>query len=146
MNAQTTTQSTSHPTHIDSKYERLLRRALRANAGFSGISGIIALFGANFLSSFIGISEPMVFRVLGVGLILYAADLLWVASREKINPALGITAVILDVVWVIGSIILVFGSFIPLTTAGKWTILLLAEVVSIFAIVQGYALWKIKRE
>jgi len=148
MNAQSTSQiqTPSQTAYIDTKYERLLRRAMRANAGFSGVSGLISLLGANTLVAFTGIPEAIVFRVLGVVLILYAVDLFWITSREKVNVWFGITAVFLDIAWVIGSIILLLGNFIPLTTAGKWTILLLAEVVSIFALVQGFAVWKIRQD
>ncbi len=147
MNVQSTSQAQTSPqaAHIDTKHERLLRRALRANAGFSGISGLVSLLGATALAAFTGIPEATVFRVLGVVLILYAADLFWITSREKISVGFGITAVTLDILWVIASAILLLGNFIPLTIAGKWTILLLAEVVSIFALVQGFAIWKIRQ-
>ena len=147
MNVQSAsqTQTPPHAAHIDTKYERLLRRTLRTNAGFSGISGLIGLLGADALAAFTGIPEATVFRVLGVALILFAADLFWVASREKVNLEFGITAVILDIVWVVGSVILLLGGFLPLTLAGKWIVLLLSEVVSIFAIIQGYAIWKIRQ-
>lgn len=139
-------QTANHPTQVDTKHERLLRRALRANAGFSGISGLISLLAANALTELTSIPDTLVFLVLGVMLLIYAADLFWITSREKINIAFGITAVVLDVIWVIGSVVLLLGNFLPLTTAGKWSILILAEVVSIFALVQGYALWKIRHQ
>jgi hypothetical protein len=147
MNVQSTSQvqTSSQTVHTDTKHERLLRRAMRANAGFSGISGLVSLLGATVLATFTGIPLVTVFRVLGVVLILYALDLFWITSREKINVGFGITAVILDIAWVIASAILLLGDFIPLTIAGKWVILLLAEVVSIFAFVQGYAVWKIRQ-
>ena len=145
MNIQSTSQTTQQPIHVDTKHERLLRRAMRANAGFSGISGLISFLAADALVTFTGIPNALVFRVLGVILVLYAADLFWVTSREKVNIWFGITAVILDIAWVISSVVLLLGNFVPFTTAGKWTVLLLAEVVSIFALVQGYAVWKIRQ-
>lgn len=148
MNVQSTSQtkSTIQTAHVDTKYERLLRRAMRANAGFSGLSGVISFFGASALVEFTGIPDALVFQVMGVILVLYAADLFWIASREKIHVGFGITAVVLDVIWVVASIILLLGNFLPLTTVGKWTVLLLAEVVSLFAIVQGFAVWKIRQD
>jgi hypothetical protein len=147
MNVQSASQNqtTNRTVPVDSKYERLLRRAMQANGGFSGISGLVSLLAANGLAAFTGIPEATVFRVLGVLLLLYAVDLFWITSREKIHPGFGITAVILDIAWVISSAILLTSNLVPLTTAGKWTILLLAEVVSIFALVQGYAIWKIRK-
>jgi hypothetical protein len=147
MNVQSTsqTQTSRQVPHVDTKHERLLRRAMRANGGFSGISGLVCLLAADALVSFTGIPETFVFRILGVILLIFAADLFWVTSREKVNIWFGITAVILDIAWVIGSVILLMSNFLPLTIAGKWSILLLAEAVSIFALVQGYAVWKIRQ-
>jgi hypothetical protein len=50
------------------------------------------------------------------------------------------TGVVLDILWVLGSIILLFGGSLPLTLAGKWTIALLAEAVATFAILQTIGL------
>lgn len=147
MNVPSTSQTSSHETaYVDNKHERLLRRVLRANAGFSGLSGLVSLLGANVLTTFTGISNALVFQVLGVILLLYAADLFWITFRDRINPWFGITAVVLDIIWVAGSAIFLLGDFIPLTAAGKWSILLIAEIVSIFAMIQGYAVWKMQQD
>jgi hypothetical protein len=38
----------------------------------------------------------------------------------------------LDVLWVIGSLILVFTDLVPLTAAGKWTVAITADIVTVF--------------
>jgi len=63
----------------------LLRNALRGNALFSGLSGVVFIFAAQSLVTFTGVEEPLVFIVLGVVLILLALDLIWIASRESID-------------------------------------------------------------
>ncbi len=148
MNIQSSSKVSTPPqtTPIDSKHERLLRRVLRADAGFSGISGLVCLVGASALTTFTGIPNSTVFQVLGVVLILLSVDFFWISYREQINPWFGITAVLLNIAWIIGSGVLLFGNFLPLTTAGKWSILLIAEIASIFALVQGYAVWKIRQQ
>lgn len=115
---------------------RLVRSVLYANALFSVASGAVAIIGAGFLAEFTGINSTVLFVVLGALLIIYAIDLIWIASRESINHRFVWAAILLDSTWVIGSLaILVFG-WPPLTTAGKWTVALLAEVVAIMAILQ----------
>jgi hypothetical protein len=114
----------------------LLKNALRGNALFSGTSGLVALAAAQSLAAFTGINPPIIFVVLGIALILYAVDLWWVASRETINRRFAWAAIILDVLWVVGSIAILLSGWLPLTVAGSWTIALLAEAVAIFAVLQ----------
>jgi hypothetical protein len=114
----------------------LLRNALRGNALFSGISGLVLLLGAQTLAQFTGIQEPVVFTLLGVVLILFAIDLVWIASKENINRHLAWAVIILDVAWVAGSIFILLTDLIPLTVAGRWAIALVAEAVAVFAILQ----------
>ncbi len=48
--------------------------------------------------------------------------------------------IVLDVAWVAGSALILLFDLVPLTTAGRWTIALLAEVVALFAILQTIGL------
>ena len=43
---------------------------------------------------------------------------------------------VLDVLWVLGSVALIFSNQIPLTVAGKWAVALVADVVALFAVLQ----------
>jgi len=114
----------------------LLRNALRGNALFSGLSGAVALLAAQSLAAFTGIQMPVVFIILGVVLILYAIDLFWIASQETIDHRFAWATILLDVVWVLGSVAILLFESPPLTVAGRWTVALLAEAVAIFAILQ----------
>ena len=51
-----------------------------------------------------------------------------VATAQPINRTLASVIVALDVAWVIGSIVLIFGNLLPLTTGGKWGILPTVEL------------------
>ena len=126
----------THSIHKTSKESNLLRNALRGNALFSGISGLVLFLGAQTLAQFTGIQEPLVFILLGVVLILFAVDLVWIASKENIDRRLAWAVIILDVAWVIGSIFILLTNLVPLTVTGRWTIALVAEAVAIFAILQ----------
>lgn len=124
----------THLTTDDSS--TLLRRALVANALFSGASGTLLALGARPVASFLGLDAVLFLTATGVLLILYAADLLYVATRPAINRTAVWIAVILDLSWVAGSALILFGGWLPLTTAGKWTIGIVAELVFLFAVFQ----------
>ena len=123
-----------------SQESNLLRNAPRGNALFSGLSGIVSLLAAQSLATFTGLQEPLVFVVLGVVLILFAIDLIWIASPDIINRRIAVAVILLDAVWVAGSVIILLFDLVPLTVAGRWTIALLAEVVALFAILQTIGL------
>lgn len=124
--------------------EGLLRRALRANAIFSGASGVGLLVGAGPLSGFLGVGKPWVLFVVGLSLVAFAAGLLRNASRASIDRREAWTAAYLDVAWVVGSVLLL--AFAPglLSNAGKWTVAVVADVVGILAALQLYALWRMR--
>jgi hypothetical protein len=51
----------------------------------------------------------------------------------------------LDVLWVIGSLILIFTSLVPLTTSGKWAVAITADIVTVCAILQYIGLRRQQR-
>jgi uncharacterized membrane protein len=114
--------------------QTLLRRALQANALFSAISGAF-LFALNrALVEFLGLSNNVSLAPMGIGLLGYAGWLLWNARRERIKIAAAWIAVILDLVWVVGSYAVLFA--VRFTNGGKWAVALVAEVVFLFAVMQ----------
>lgn len=123
-----------------SDHSHFLRQALRGNALFSGISGLTSLLAANSLSRFTGIEQTAVFPTLALILLPYGLLLFWATGQPVLNRKLAQTAVALDILWVLGSIVLLLSDSLPLTLAGKWTIALLAEAVATFAILQTIGL------
>jgi hypothetical protein len=130
-----TTQSTTRSGASD-----LARTVLRGNALFSGVSGAALVLGARPIAGFLGWNAPLALAATGVVLIGYAAYLFWATAQEQLDRRIVLAAAVLDIGWVIGSAVLLLGSLLPLTTAGKWAIALIAEVVAIFAALQLYAL------
>ena len=100
----------------------LLKNALRGNALFSGLSGIVAFLGAQGLATFTGIETPWVLTILGVILMIFAVDLWWVSSREPIDRRFAWAAIFLDILWVVGSTVILLTGWLSLTTAGRWTV------------------------
>jgi hypothetical protein len=55
---------------------------------------------------------------------------------NEINTNLVWAVIIADVAWVAGSVVLLLSGWVPLTTAGKWLVALLADAVGILAVIQ----------
>ncbi|RME42815.1 MAG: hypothetical protein D6791_16875 [Chloroflexi bacterium] len=120
----------------------LLRYSLEADGAFCITSGLILLAGATPLASLIGLAEPVALQGLGAILIVYGIVMIRYAASEPANRRLAGVAAALNVIWVLLSVAgLLFGWF-PVTTAGRWAIALVAEVVLFYAILQVYALWR----
>lgn len=123
--------------------QRLLRMALTGNALFSVISGVAILLANRWLVRFLGLPRDVSLAILGISLIVYAA-LLWLNARRarpRITDAWA--AVVMDLVWVVGSYILIF--VVPLSLGGKWVVALVAELVLAFAIAQWLGIRKIRK-
>lgn len=122
-----------------------LRWPLRLDGLFSGAGGILAIAFAQPLAALTGIEPPLALIIVGIGLLDYAALLLWGSTRPHPPTRIATTAIILNVLWIIGSIALLLGGWLPLTAVGKWLIVLLAFLVADFAIWQGWALRRLHR-
>ena len=123
--------------------QRLLRRALQGNALFSVVSGVVILSANQTLVEFLGLPSNASLTVLGIGLLGYAGWLLWNARREKITIVNAWIAVILDMVWVLGSYALLFA--VKFSSGGKWAVVLVAELVFLFGLMQWMGLRRIGR-
>jgi hypothetical protein len=121
-----------------------LRRALLANCVFSGLSGIILIFGSNPLSGLFGLHMPATLIGVGTLLLVYAAALLLNALRGTVCQTEAFLAVLLNIAWVVGSMGLLFAG--SLSTVGNWTVALVANIVLLFAAFQFYAIRRLHRE
>lgn len=123
--------------------DRLLRIALRGNAAFSATSGLVSLVAAGSLATLLGVPEAQVLTALGAQLLVFAAFLVWLSTRERIHPGLAMAVIAADVAWVIGTVPVVAADF--LTTVGVWTVLGIADVVAVFAALQWFGLRRMRR-
>ena len=76
---------------------------------------------------------------LGVGLVVYAADLLWLARSSRMIVAGGRAAVLADVAWVIAAAALIAFSAV-LTRQGELALAIVSIVVAGFAAAQWIGL------
>ena len=121
--------------------QNLLRRALQGNALFSAVSGALFLVMNRTLLQFLGLPDSASLTPLGIGLLGYAAWLLWNARREKIRILEGWIAVILDLAWMVGSYALLFA--VKFSSGGKWAVVAVAELVFLFAVMQWLGLRRV---
>jgi hypothetical protein len=120
--------------HTVEECQGLLKKALTGNAVFSVVSGVAILFANRWLVKFLGLPDNVSLALLGISLVVYAM-LLWLnARKEKIKIAGAWVAIVMDVVWVIGSYALIV--VVPFSVGGKWVVALVAELVLAFAVLQ----------
>ena len=123
-----TTRATTHAS--PSVQPNLLRLALRADAISCVAAGTIGLVAAQPLSALLGIEPPLALSLLGAIVALYGAFLFYAAAQAQISRRITIAALVLDVIWVIDSAVLLVAGWLPLTSAGMWTIGLVAVAVA----------------
>ena len=117
---------TTHPAVI-------LRRALTANAVFSGICGVLCVLASASIGQLMGIPRAEIFT-LGVNLEVFAILLIVLATRKDFDRgwirALVMAVIAMDALWVIGSAALLLAPAVPLTSAGRWIVFGVALVVA----------------
>ncbi len=111
--------------------DALLRKALRVNAGFSGLCGLSAALASGALASALG--PPAAFLVFqGVSLMLFSAARVWLATRAAIRLGFALAAVVMDLLWVAGTAA-------PLLASGALTPVGVPVVAALAVIVLGFA-------
>ena len=128
-----------------SEHQDLLKRALTGNAVFSLLSGLVIVFANRWLVNFLGLSASISLGLgaIGISLVVYAV-LLWLSTRRShIRISNAWLAVVMDVLWVLGSCALVM--VVPFSAAGKWTVILVADLVLLFAILQWLGIRRVQK-
>lgn len=123
--------------------KNLLRSALLGNSIFCFLSGLDFVLFSSAITRFLGLPSPTIIFVLGIILAAYGLIVFTQARAKTLDLAFARYVIGLDVLWVIGSTVLVFTDLVAFTTAGKWAIAIVADIVLIFAIVQYVGLRRI---
>jgi hypothetical protein len=84
-----------------------LRRAILADAIFSGASAVLLTFGAGALAPLLNLPEALL-RETGLFLIAYAALVGWLGTRQAMPKALVAIVIAGNAAWTIASIALLF--------------------------------------
>jgi hypothetical protein len=119
--------------------DALTRAALGLDAAVTGVNGLAYLAGASLLDGPLGMPAGFL-RGVGAFLLVFAACVAYVATREQISRSAVYAIIGLNALWVVDSIALVaLGWYDPTTGGAVWTILQ-AGVVAGFAALQAYAI------
>jgi len=113
-----------------------LMRALKQNAAFSGISGLVLLLFPEFVARFLGVGAPWFFQALGVGLLLFAADLIHQTRQAKPSPLRAISSALADFAWVLGTAVILLFWGKDIAIQGWVALVVIALIVAQFGIRQ----------
>ena len=111
-----------------------LRYALLADAVASGATGLMMIAGAGLLEGLLGLPAALM-REAGLLLVPYVAFVAWVGTREVISRPAVQAIIALNVLWVIGSAVVLF-AFVAPTLLGYGFVIAQAIVVGVFAELQ----------
>lgn len=120
---------------IEQDATRFLRQSLRGNAFFSTASGLIFTLASGAIAEFLGGTPAILVAVVGGQLLLFAGALFWLASRPEISTQLVIAVIVADILWVLGTIVIVYVDLF--TRDGAALAIVLASVVLLLAILQS---------
>lgn len=114
-----------------------LRRSLIVNALFSAVSGCTMLFGSMPLQAYFGFEQPLVFPIIGICLLAFAAGVFAVALKLPRSISLVPVITLLDLLWVAGSAVIVAARFFNLSAGGYVLIAAVAVIVGALAFFQS---------
>jgi len=114
-----------------------LRSALLANALFSTLCGLLLLAAPATIGGLLEYSNELVYRVMGLGLLLFAGDLYHQATRQQLSRLRAMIASIGDVVWVAGTALLLIWFWQQLSVVAVALLLAIAGVVLAFGLLQA---------
>lgn len=117
-----------------------LRVVLRLNAVNSAVCGLALLVGAEGFADWLGSGHPGWIRLVGAGLLPFAALLVWTAAGDVDRLRSETPAIVAgDLGWVIASVVaLVLGWF---SGAGVALVVAMALIVDTFAVLQWHS-WR----
>ena len=114
---------------------QLLRRALLADAIFSGISAVVMTLGAGTLAPFLNLPEALL-RETGLFLVAYTALVGWLGTRLSVPKALVMIVVAGNAVWTLASIALLFSGAVTPNLTGEIVVVAQAIATGVFAELQ----------
>lgn len=112
-----------------------LRRALIADAVFSGVAALGFTFGAGTFASLLNLPEALL-RETGLFLIAYAAFVGWLGSRQLMMKALVMIVIAGNAGWTLGSIALLFSGAVSPNLPGMVMVVAQAIATGVFAELQ----------
>ena len=118
-----------------------LRRALVADAVFSGLAALGFTFGAGPFASLFNMPEVFL-REVGLFLIAYAAFVGWLGTRQAVLKPLVMVPIVGNAAWTLGSIALLFSGAVAPNVLGMVMVVAQAIATGVFAELQYIGLRK----
>jgi hypothetical protein len=104
---------------VHSDNSSLLRNTLRANSLFSTGSGLLFIIGAGGIASFLGVpNASLIILLMGIALLGFAALVFTGTVRPELTKRIGWVAFEMDVLWVVGSVVILAADAFGLSTEG----------------------------
>jgi uncharacterized protein YjeT (DUF2065 family) len=113
----------------------LLRRAILADAVFSGLSAVLLTFGAGALAPLLDLPEALL-RESGLFLIAYAVLVGWLGTRASMPKTLVAIVIAGNAAWTLASVALLFSDAVTPNLLGEAFIAIQAIAVGAFAELQ----------
>jgi hypothetical protein len=118
-----------------------LRRAILADAIFSGLSALLLTFGAGELAPLLSLPEALLGET-GLFLIAYAALVGWLGTRQAMPKALVVIVISGNAAWTVASIALLFSGAVTPNLLGEAFVAIQAIAVGALAELQYIGLRK----
>jgi len=115
-----------------------LRLALAANAAFSTSFGLLMSFQPKLIGEWLGVDAPLVLQAVGIGLVIFAAELIYQATRQRVVTWRALIASAADFSWSIGSFVLLLAMPQLFSSLGNLVVLAVAAAVLVFG---AWQLW-----
>ena len=112
-----------------------LRRALKADAIFSGVSAIALTFGAAPLAPWLNLPEALL-RETGLFLIAYTLFVGWLGLRQSMAAAWAMLVIAGNAAWTLASVALLLSGMVAPNGLGMAAVLAQALVVGVLAELQ----------
>ena len=112
-----------------------LRRAIQADAIFSGVSAVLLTLGAAELAPLLDLPQALL-RETGLFLVAYAALVGWLGTRATMPRPLVIIVIAGNAAWTVASIALLFSDAVTPNLLGEAAIAMQAIVVGALAELQ----------
>lgn len=114
---------------------QFLRRALAADAVFSGVAAVLLTADAGMLAPLLQLPEALL-RETGVFLIAYTALVGWLATRSAAPKALVMLVVAGNAAWTVGSLALLFSGAVSPNLLGEAFVVVQAVATGVLAELQ----------
>ena len=117
-----------------------LRRAIQADAVFSGASAVLLTLGAGALAPLLSLPEALLSET-GLFLIAYTALVGWLGTRQAMPKALVVILITGNAAWAVASIALLFSGTVTPNLLGEGFVVIQAIVVGALGELQ-YVGWR----